>query len=386
MDFSPGFLAAEATDAINLCMQLNGTGLTGQDPPKLGGRWANSFDSRRYDPQIQETIELADGTAKTIVGMGPFDNAWGLWQGVVDKGLYAVVIRGTVDNANSILEDALATTVFANGALNAPAPDGGQRHLLLATVSADNAQNAAVHLGFIWGAAILLYHKDLGILNQLGRLPAGSRVLITGHSQGAAIATLLHALLLHASTADGVGALANVLKPKRFRYKSYVFAQPRPGNWQFGHDFAQVAGNRGFALCLNNSRDWVPQVPLSIDLPDQITGNPIDPYLESRHPLIKQMADIAGAGAHKIRAMVSDIANHRSGTAATYLGAHIDANEFLIAGAAADNGAPYLNYVQCGRLYSLSGKPSPNEASDALWQHHCGNYGSLLKEQSPDFA
>lgn len=81
-------------------------------------------------------------------------------------------------------------------------------------VSSANAANAAVHMGFIWGTAILVYHNDLGILKYLLGLPAGSKILIAGHSQGAAIATLLHAMLWHASTdARGRGGRAGAHPP-----------------------------------------------------------------------------------------------------------------------------------------------------------------------------
>lgn len=36
----------------------------------------------------------------------------------------------------------------------------------------------------------MLFDRDRGILNQLSQLPAGSQIYITGHSQGAALATL----------------------------------------------------------------------------------------------------------------------------------------------------------------------------------------------------
>ena len=383
MAFLAGFSAAEATDAVNLCMQLNGTGLVGQSPPNVSSRWVQQFDSRQTDPSLKETRDRSDGTQQVIDGMGPFDNAWAAWKSLQDEQLYAVVIRGTVDAPSSILDDVLATSIRANSALPVKTPDGTTWCLPLAMVSSANAANAAVHMGFIWGTAILVYHNDLGILKYLLGLPAGSKILIAGHSQGAAIATLLHAMLLHAST-DATGPLADALKPKGFQYKSYVFAQPKPGNWQFGHDYAQMAGNRGLALCLNNSRDWVPQVPLSVDLPDEVTGNPIDPYLATKHPVLMEMANLLGRAAQAGRVAIGDVAQFAADRAMDYLGAHID-GPFLSDGAV-DDTAAYLNYVQCGRLYSLCGQVSPEEDTDALWQHHCGNYANLLAQQGPGFC
>jgi hypothetical protein len=215
-------------------------------------------------------------------------------------------------------------------------------------------------------------------------LPSGSKVLIAGHSQGAAIATLVHAVLLHAAT-DASGAMPDALRAKSLSFKSYVFAQPKPGNWQFGHDFAQAAGNRGMALCINNNRDWVPQVPLTMDMPDEVTGNPIDPYLSTKHWMVKHMADIIEAGARDARRAIGEVAQVAADKAMAYLGANMPSGGYLQDGPPPSGAAPYLNYVQCGRLYSLEGKADAQEASDALWQHHCGNYYKLLSAQATAF-
>lgn len=369
MTFTPGFVESEATDAVNLCMQLNGTGLTGLDgqsepPPEVSSRWTS--DSGQTEP------------------LGPFNNAWVAWKNVQDDNLYAVVVRGTVGVFGSIFDDVLATSVLANSSLSVRAPDGGVEALPLQLVASANAANAAVHLGFTWGAAILLYHRDEGILKYMLGLPPGSKILIAGHSQGAAIATLLHAMLLHAST-DGAGSLAQAIKPKDFDFKSYVFAQPKPGNWQFAHDFAQVAGNRGLAHCINNDRDWVPQVPLSLEQPDEVTGNPIGTYLAEKHCAVELLVNGIGHLARQARDAIGDVAERAAVEATDYLGKNIDVAQFLST-EAGGNTAPNLDYVQCGRFYSLSGKATPAKHSDdVLWQHHCGNYAELLAEQVGSF-
>lgn len=369
MPFAPGFVASEATDAVNLCMQLNGTGLTGLDgqpepPREVSSRWTS--DSRQTE------------------SLGPFNNAWSAWKSVQDSDLYAVVVRGTVGDFGSILDDVLATSVRANSFLPVRAPDGSMNSLPLQLVSSAKAANAAVHLGFTWGAAILLYHRDEGILKYLLGLPTGSKILIAGHSQGAAIATLLHAMLLHAST-DGAGPLAKAMKPKDFDFKSYVFAQPKPGNWQFAHDFAQVAGNRGLAHCINNDSDWVPQVPLSLEQPDEVTGNPIGTYLAEKHRAVELLVNEIGHLAQLARSAISDVAECAAVEATDYLGKNIDVAQFLST-ETGGNTAPNLDYVQCGRFYSLCGKATPAKHSDdVLWQHHCGNYAELLADQVDSF-
>ena len=384
MSFASGFNMQEAQDAIRFCMQLNGTGIGGMDPLPVASTWTLIYDSRQTDPSKQESRFLSDGSSQPISGMGPFDNAWATWQDPSDERINAIAIRGTVSSASSILDDVLATSVHANAPLPIAVSGNASKQLPIFCVADNNAEVAGVHLGFTWGAAILLYHEAKGVLRHLFTLPERSQILLTGHSQGAAIATLLHAMLVHAST-DAVGSMPDALKQKGFTYKSYVFAQPKPGNWAFGHDFARVAGNLGMALCVNNSRDWVPQVPLTLDMPDEVTGNPIDAYLSSKHPILKRLADIAEAGARDARDAVGEVAKLAARRATTYLGSQMPKGTYLRAGPVPDNTAPYLNYVQCGRLLSLEGQAGAEERTDPLWQHHCGNYYRLLTAQGGAF-
>src|SRR5262249_8846000 len=128
---------------------------------------------------------------------------------------------------------------------------------------------AETHLGWTYAMAELMFDRDGGILRALhdsGLVRPGSRILITGHSQGAAIATLVHAFL-HYAIADPTDKFG--LRDTGFTLKSYVFAQPKPGNWQFAMDFSRIAGSKGTAFVVNNNLDWVPQTPLSIEFFDE---------------------------------------------------------------------------------------------------------------------
>lgn len=85
MAFIAGFSAAEAENAVDLCMQLNGTGLNGPGgavlpAPDISVRWLLRFDSRRIAPGARESRALTNGAEQPIDGMGPFDNAWSAWQ------------------------------------------------------------------------------------------------------------------------------------------------------------------------------------------------------------------------------------------------------------------------------------------------------------------
>ena len=192
--------------------------------------------------------------------IGPYDNAWKLYR-KTNSDIYVIAIRGTIDTKGSIIDDVIATSISANVHL----PVDQTRFLSFKLAETPQAET---HLGWTYAMAELMFNADFGILKALhaGLVPKGSRVLITGHSQGAAVATLVHAFLHYAISdpSDKFG-----LRDSGYTLKSYVFAQPKPGNWQFAMDFARIAASRGTAFVINNNKDWVPQVPLSIEFVDE---------------------------------------------------------------------------------------------------------------------
>lgn len=87
-------------------------------------------------------------------------------------------------------------------------------------------------------------------------MPRGSTLILTGHSQGAALATLAHAFFYHAAQEGRFGIAEMNLK-----LRSYVFAQPKPGNAQFSQDFAGICGGGAASFTFNNTIDPVPMLP-----------------------------------------------------------------------------------------------------------------------------
>src|SRR5208283_141394 len=93
---------------------------------------------------------------------------------------------------------------------------------------------AEVHEGFAYGIFTQLFDGDYGVLARIkDEIPAGSTLIITGHSQGAALATLAHAFFYYAAQEGRFG-----VPEMKLKLRSYVFAQPKPGNTQFTLDFA----------------------------------------------------------------------------------------------------------------------------------------------------
>ncbi len=242
--FAKGFSRDEALRLLELCLNLNNPG----DGP------AYAADTSAWEPIYPDA---ADKLAEVL---GPWQNAWKLWRSKTEANTYAVVIRGTMEDETSIIEDVIATSLAQPTRMQAW--QNGYLDFTLAQLP-----GSETHLGFTYGLAALLFARDKGILAELAlHVPQGSKIYITGHSQGAAIAALLHAFLHYAiNHPTDRYHLAN----RGYSLKSYFFAQPKPGNWQFGMDFASIASSRGTSFTVNNAQDWVTQVPLAVQFLDE---------------------------------------------------------------------------------------------------------------------
>ncbi|MGH8258786.1 MAG: lipase family protein, partial [Steroidobacteraceae bacterium] len=199
------------------------------------GFWDKVF--RRIEKQAKRRgVTLKDVPSlegdPALNGFGPSQNAWTLYEGLgPNAGRYAIAIRGTVfkDEPN----------VVENGLFQ---PVEGHDFLYQGVTFAEDS-NATVHSGFAHATFSLLLDRRYGILPVISsgrtRVPAGSILYIVGHSQGAAMATLVHAFLFNAMrAADASNTDPFGLKRMDYRLKSYDFAQPKPGNYAFSAEFA----------------------------------------------------------------------------------------------------------------------------------------------------
>ncbi len=186
-------------------------------------------------------------------GFGSFSSAWTLWH-KNDTNTWALVFRGTVfSSAPSVNEDVLVTTVAAKNGL--------QIKDQTLPITFAELPRAEVHEGFAYGTLSILFEKKYGALEAVLKfVPVGGTLILAGHSQGAAVAVLAHALIYYAlNPVDGGDPFQ--LKDKKYLLKSYTFAQPRPGNLQFALNFARITRGGATSFTLNNTIDPVTMLP-----------------------------------------------------------------------------------------------------------------------------
>ena len=188
---------------------------------------------------------------KYTSGVFGMDNRYQIYQ----KDNIAVInLRGSTAKKMSWLENIHSAMIPAKGIMNVSGED------FIYQFAEDTA--AAVHSGYALGIAFLsqdlLYH--INVLNKEGIYD----LIITGHSQGGALANMLRAYL--ENLPDGKISKEN-------RFKTYAFAAPKTGNKAFVEEY-----NSRF--CVNNSSynfvntdDPIPTFPLSYNETNYLSNN-----------------------------------------------------------------------------------------------------------------
>ena len=343
MTLAPGFLRVEALDLLAMCANVEGE-VAAPIPPTPPG-WTLLFDS----PVI-----------------GAFDEKWQLWRS--DTGAYAIALRGTVMKVGSVLEDLISVLVWAQGHITV----GHQSIEFQFAAEPD----AGVHLGFALGTLVLLKDPTNGILAQLAQhgVAAGSDVYVTGHSQGAAMATLLRSYFQYAPDA-----------PPGPSYKTYVFAQPKPGNDHYATDFERQFGNAGLAFRVTNSLDWVPQVPFTLEMIRDVNHpNPLT-VLASPSLLLDALMKVMEPLVSEARRIIERHSRPHLQQKATALAQKVAPASVPTPPAPFD--APFhpsLYFVNAGTEEALIGTPCVGaECHDAFFEHHVTTYYKLLQAQVP---
>jgi len=388
------FNSAEAQQLLEFCIELNNQD-DRNDPLKKAdlnyqakvSEWTMVFDSRH--PGNHEwnktwpNSKTDDPNNPETNGFGPLNNAWILVQSLKDPSVFAIAIRGTVGEWHSILADAYATSIPAYAGIEYP-----KNTPLPLTFAA--TPKAELHLGFSYASLALLFDDNLGILTQLQRLTHNqklSKLLITGHSQGAAIATLIHSFLYYALTDpnDRYG-LKDQLNTDQL--KSYVFAQPKPGNLQYAQDFARITKDNAYVI--NNDRDPVPQVPLSLETIAEVAQ-----YIAEDNESItvggwfNHVAESISQTTNTFRDKLADMFTDKMADKFKYANIEGSINRYF----PTSDEQPYvafadsLNYTLVGQLVPVFGLEKGGDqypignSADSLLQHHATSYRLLIAQQ-----
>jgi hypothetical protein len=382
MALRPGFDFTEATAMIALSQAIYGVPaipVPTPDPQSLG--WSK--------------IDALSPGRPTLL-----DNLWEVWRNDAKPSQYAIVVRGTVDTEASILADLLFPLVDAR--LDLAIETGGFRlefPFHLARDETGSAVVAGTHLGFSLSLFLMLLTTDRPLLATLFALALApdTEIFITGHSQGASIATLLTSFVRHAS-----GVFSSIAKPA---YKTYVFAPAKPGNDHYGYDYMAIAGVRGMGWSIVSTQGWVPQVPFTLQIPGDInTPNPLRDYQGFRNvdidprvatlcatvePSVEDAHRQVVTHAYRVAGSLKDrLEGERLMLDGTLLGAP-DVSAFdgaSIAGgidSILSHIQTSLNFTTAGTLVPLFAVPgdNPDDPSDFFWQHHLGNYWKYMQAQ-----
>ena len=151
----------------------------------------------------------------------------------------AVVIRGTVSETNSWLENIHFLQIPAQGILFR----NGEQF----PYKFSEQPGASVHSGFALAMSYFWTELSSIITNQIRQ--GVTKINIAGHSQGGALAQLAQSALLE-------------LLPSNIEVKSYAFGSPSIGNNAFAADFNQRFTSKNSAFRFINTLDPVVYMPI----------------------------------------------------------------------------------------------------------------------------
>lgn len=183
-------------------------------------------------------------------------NLWELW--MRDDNVAVVSFRGTIANPISWLANFYSAMIPATGTIHLN--DSTDFKYKLA-----ESPRATVHIGWMIGLGYLI-PEVVRELNRVYKEDNIRNVLIIGHSQGGALATLGTSYLRHAQTGGII--------PGDIVFKSYCSASPKVGNLYYAYDFDYITRN-GMAYTIVNALDWVPETPITIQTAEDFNvGSP----------------------------------------------------------------------------------------------------------------
>ena len=295
------------------------------------------------------------------------DNRWWMWLSN-DGGRGVITIRGTVATTASWLANVYAVMQPATGSIKIN--DSSTFDYKLA-----ERPDAAVHTGWLLSLGSMAADIENKIREQHAK--GVKEFIITGHSQGAAIAYLLRSHIYYRTQE---GAL-----PADIIYKTYCSAAPKPGNLFYAYDYDFI-NKGGWAYTIVNAADWVPETPFSIQQFNDL--NPLNPFVIIKSALSKQRYFVrvyAGLVYNKLNKSTRKAAKQYRKYLGKKVGKQVHKKLPQLAGV---NSQASMNYVRAGTPVVLMPDSSyyeqfPNDATKGvgIWNHHTfGAYYRLLKK------
>ena len=225
----PGFNKKEARDMIALCNSFTFLDLYNTDTMIVPAEYKKIYTS----------------------GVFGMDNKYQLYT----KGNTAVIcFRGSTDKQISWVENIYSSMIPANGVMTI----SGEKF----EYSFAKDSNAAVHAGYALGIAFL-HNEILYQVNTLNRQGI-FKIIITGHSQGGALANMLRAYL--ENTEHGEIDVRN-------KFTTYAFAAPMSGNKFFTREYNERYAKNGSSFNIINHADPIPDFPLSYNDTAKLADN-----------------------------------------------------------------------------------------------------------------
>jgi len=217
----PGFEPEEAQDLIAICNSYTFLELYEDDTDIIPKGYKKKFTSETIGMDNQFQIY---STGKTGV----------------------IHFRGSTSQVTSWIENMYSAMIPAKGVVKI----NNKEH----TYQFANDTLAAVHSGY--ALAILLQAPSL--LEQIKQLNAQGihSILITGHSQGGALATLCRAYLEH---------LPSETVAAKNQFKTYSFANPMVGNKAFAEEYNTMYSADKTSFRIINPADMIQEMPVHYD-------------------------------------------------------------------------------------------------------------------------
>lgn len=265
------------------------------------------------------------------------------------------VFRGTIDQTNSWLENVHFMQIPAQGTIKI------EEQAFDYTFSKE--QNAAVHSGYV--LALTFLNEKLKEYLTPARLEGIEKIILTGHSQGGALAQMF---LSHLD-----------LKPefKSIKLMSYSFGSPRIGNQSFTDDFNQRFGKTNQSFRYVNPSDLVCKLPiLNKSFEFNVKGFNTTLDLESINSLVQfGMGFLPEKYKSKIEKGIENTKSVAATIVKTQVG-NVQFPEFM----------PTIFYGETGNLITIEPEPYPQylenktEKNDKILSILLNSYNDIQRE------